>query len=157
MITPSFAPTRFPEFCFQLLPQCDKIGIMDGGRMVYFGPFSIAAINRYLPSPANSLLEDVAKEAGSDSIAEETFRKSSIQRQSTLSSARLESVKDIVIPGEKRSESVGFRPVVSQWNNAFWTFGGYFFGSLSTGEMNSRISVHKCGEYPLHRIASISI
>jgi hypothetical protein len=111
---------------------------MDGGRMVYFGPFSMSAINRFLPSPANSLLEDAAKEAGSDSISEKASRKSSsIQRQSTLSSARLESMQGIVIPGEERSASVGFRLEMFKSMRVFWVFGGLFIGILSFGERDS--------------------
>jgi hypothetical protein len=109
---------------------------MDAGRMVYFGPFSMSAINRYMPSPANSLLEEASKQSD-NGIAEKASRKSSsIQRQSTLSSARLESMQGVVIPGEERSGTAGFRLEMFTSMRVFWMFGGLFIGIISLGKLH---------------------
>ncbi len=33
----------------ELLPQCDKIAIMEGGKMTYFGPYDPDVLNQRLP------------------------------------------------------------------------------------------------------------
>jgi hypothetical protein len=110
----------------QLLPQCDKIAIMDGGKMVYFGPFSMQAINQYMPSSTNALLETAAK---SGNTAIPTPRKS-LEKRRPKSSKHLDGV---VIPGEDSSCLTGFRYPMLLSMRKWWLEGGLWIGILSLG------------------------
>eukprot|EP00245_Coleochaete_scutata_P017297 TRINITY_DN842_c0_g1_i1.p1 TRINITY_DN842_c0_g1~~TRINITY_DN842_c0_g1_i1.p1 ORF type:complete len:786 (-),score=182.86 TRINITY_DN842_c0_g1_i1:544-2901(-) len=110
-----------------LLPQCDKIAIMDEGKMVYFGPFSMAAINRHMPSTANDLLEEASKQIAASS-PKAPKKSVQIQRSSSMSSMHMQNVN---IRGEEASGKTGYRIPMVESMGKYWIHGGLITGILS--------------------------
>lgn len=109
----------------QLLPQCDKIAIMDGGKMVYFGPFNMAAINQFMPSSTNHLLEAEANKKPTAPVEEP---RKSIDKRVPRSATHMEGV---VIPGEEASGATGYRIPMIESMGLWWKEGSVILGCIS--------------------------
>jgi ATP-binding cassette, subfamily C (CFTR/MRP), member 1 len=112
-----------------ILPQCDKIAIMDGGHMVYFGPFTMEAINKHMPSDVNKILEEAANNLVDDPASPKNGpRKSVALSRPPPIPKHMEKVN---IPGEEASAKVGYRIPMVKSMGKYWIQGGMVIGFIS--------------------------